>query len=89
MNTSGDSIVCEVVNNYTVHCDGEDFKSEFLLKPSNGLFWLYLCLYLLMVMFAGESSPAQPLLDTDGWCGDLLGMPGCKCFASHGHSLSM
>lgn len=53
LNGSNVSIICEVVNEHTVLCAGEEYKSEEILKPSNGYFWLYLCLYMLMVIFAG------------------------------------
>ena len=47
---------CLVLNENTLDCDGEEYHSEVegLYPPSSGLFWIYLCSYGVLVMFAGE-----------------------------------
>ena len=51
--TSNHTILCEVVNENTVSCNGEEFHDEALFQPNNALFWVYLVLYLVLVLFAG------------------------------------
>ena len=51
---AGDVLNCTFVDEKTVECFGERFSlEEGLLKASNGLFWVYLCLYIVLVLFAG------------------------------------
>ena len=46
---------CTVVDEKTVECFGEIFKrEEGLVQASNPLFWVYLCLYMVLVLFAGK-----------------------------------
>ena len=52
---AGEVLNCTVVDEKTVECFGERFsQEEGLLKASNGLFWVYLCLYIVLVLFAGQ-----------------------------------
>lgn len=53
MAESNVTVVCEVVNENTVSCDGEEYHNEGLFQPNNALFWVYLVLYLVLVLFAG------------------------------------
>ena len=51
----GEVLNCTVIDEKTVECFGERFSvEEGLLQASNGLFWVYLCLYMVLVLFAGE-----------------------------------
>ena len=51
---AGDVVNCTFVDEKTVECFGERFSlEEGLLTASNGLFWVYLCLYIVLVLFAG------------------------------------
>ena len=51
----GEVLNCTVIDEKTVECFGERFSvDEGLLQASNGLFWVYLCLYMVLVLFAGE-----------------------------------
>jgi hypothetical protein len=53
-NSSNDSVLCEVVNEHTIKCGGEEFVTESsLYQASSWLFWVYLILYILLVLFAG------------------------------------
>lgn len=54
--TENGTLVCEVVNENTVSCDGEEYHNELLFQPTNALFWIYLGLYLVLVLFAGRCS---------------------------------
>ena len=52
---AGEVLNCTVVDEKTVECFGERFsQEEGLLKASSGLFWVYLCLYIVLVLFAGQ-----------------------------------
>lgn len=44
---------CTRVDHSTVHCDGKDYHLEELLEATDGLFWVYLIVYLTLVLFAG------------------------------------
>ena len=49
-NTSNDTVVCNDVK----YIDSQDIETpEGLLPPTNGLFWMYLILYGVLVCFAG------------------------------------
>lgn len=52
---AGLNVSCIVVNDDTVECDGLTLtREEGLLKASNALFWVYLCVYIFLVLFAGK-----------------------------------
>ncbi len=50
-------ILCELLGDEkTVRCDGEIFYEELenLIPPSDGFFYMYLVLYIILVLFAGN-----------------------------------
>lgn len=47
-------VLCQVVNNDTVVCDGIKYTRGELLKDTNFMFWVYLCVYIALVLFAGK-----------------------------------
>ena len=49
-----DEVLCQVVNNDTVVCDGIKYTRGELLKDTNFMFWVYLCVYIALVLFAGK-----------------------------------
>ena len=54
-NSSNDSVVlsCVMVDQHTVLCGDEEFKSESLYKPDTWRFWVFLVVYMVLVLFAG------------------------------------
>ena len=50
-----DDVVCRWLNNDTVVCNGIRYTREELLKDTNVMFWIYLCVYIFLVLFAGEN----------------------------------
>ena len=53
-NGSEEMIVCEVVSEEIVRCKGEQYHSVTLYPPTDGRFWMFIILYLVLVLFAGE-----------------------------------
>ena len=54
---AGDAMIwCVMVGQDTVHCNGTAYSKAELLKDTNAMFWVYLCVYVALVLFAGESS---------------------------------
>ena len=50
-----DDVVCQWLNNDTVVCNGIRYTREELLKDTSVMFWVYLCVYIALVLFAGEN----------------------------------
>ncbi len=61
MEEGNTTVLCEVVNENTVSCEGEEYHDESLLKPGSALFWVYLVLYMVLVLFAGVCVPPSQL----------------------------
>lgn len=61
VNGSAGERVCEVLSEQTVSCDGVEYhlESEGLITPSKALFWVYLCVYMVLVLCAGERDREQ------------------------------
>lgn len=57
------NITCTVVSPEVVECDGREFHQQVFLTASEALFWIYLGVYIILVLFAGEESfrLAKPL----------------------------
>lgn len=51
---AANTTLCVVVDEDTVRCDGMVFTRAELLKASNAIFWVYLCVYIILVLFAGR-----------------------------------
>ena len=50
----GNLVACLMVDEDTVKCNGTAFTREELLKDTSALFWVYLCVYIGLVLFAGK-----------------------------------
>ena len=50
------NITCTVVSPEVVECDGQEFHQQVFLTASEALFWIYLGVYIILVLFAGEES---------------------------------
>ena len=50
----GNVTACLMVDEDTVKCNGITFTKEELLKDTSALFWVYLCVYIVLVLFAGK-----------------------------------
>lgn len=47
-------IACVMVGEGSVQCNGTTYTKAELLKDTNAMFWVYLCVYIILVLFAGE-----------------------------------
>lgn len=47
-------IVCVMVSEDSVQCNGTTYTKAELLKDTSAMFWIYLCVYIVLVLFAGE-----------------------------------
>ncbi len=54
MEEGNSTVVCEVVSENTVSCGGQEYHDETLIQPNDSLFWVYLVLYMVLVLFAGN-----------------------------------
>ena len=52
----GSPVFCERISEGTVRCNDTEYhlEGERYLTYREGSFWLYLCLYMTFVLFAGE-----------------------------------
>ena len=50
------TVLCEILNSKTVSCNDEEFYSELelIITPQHYEFWIYLGVYMVLVLFAGE-----------------------------------
>lgn len=62
MKLSGNVTECLRVDEDTVRCNGIDFSRTELLQDTSAMFWIYLCVYICLVLFAGESRCQSSLL---------------------------
>lgn len=56
--TNRTEVICYFLSphNETVECNGIEFhRSHGLLQPDDGVFWVYIAVYLALVLFAGQS----------------------------------
>ena len=51
------NITCTLVSPEVVECDGKEFHQQVYVTASEALFWIYLGVYIILVLFAGEESP--------------------------------
>ena len=51
-------IACVMVGEDSVQCNGTTYTKVELLKDTNAMFWVYLCVYIILVLFAGEFNDA-------------------------------
>ena len=47
-------IACVMVGEDSVQCNGTTYTKAELLKDTSAMFWVYLCVYIILVLFAGE-----------------------------------
>ena len=50
------NITCTLVSPEVVECDGKEFHQKVYVTASEALFWIYLGVYIILVLFAGEES---------------------------------
>lgn len=48
------NITCTLVSPEVVECDGKEFHQKVYVTASEALFWIYLGVYIILVLFAGE-----------------------------------
>lgn len=51
---AGEMIQCVVLGEDSVECNGTTYTRAELLKDTSAMFWVYLCVYIVLVLFAGE-----------------------------------
>ena len=51
---AGNMSECMMVDEDTVVCNGITFTRPELLKDTSAMFWVYLCVYIALVLFAGK-----------------------------------
>ena len=51
-------IACVMVGEDSVQCNGITYTKAELLKDTSAMFWVYLCVYIILVLFAGEFNDA-------------------------------
>ena len=54
MATGQEMIVCVMISEGSVQCNGTTFTKAELLKDTSAMFWVYLCVYIVLVLFAGQ-----------------------------------
>ena len=47
-------IMCVMLSESSVQCNGTTYTEAELLKDTSVMFWVYLCVYIILVLFAGE-----------------------------------
>ena len=47
-------IACVMIGEGSVQCNGTTFTKAELLKDTSAMFWVYLCVYIVLVLFAGQ-----------------------------------
>lgn len=51
---AGEMIQCVMVGEDSVQCNGTTYTREELLKDTSAMFWVYLSVYIILVLFAGD-----------------------------------
>lgn len=56
MEAAGNLTLCRQISEDTVECNGITYSRPELLKDTNAMFWIYLCVYIVLVLFAGMAN---------------------------------